>query len=186
MTAIERCPWAGNDPLYVAYHDDEWGVPIRDSDRLFELLCLEGAQAGLAWITILRKRDGYRSAFEGFDPRRVAAYGADDRDRLLGDARIVRNRAKVDAAIGNARAWLELEDPAQHLWSFVNGEPIVNRWETLGDVPAESVESRLLSADLRRRGFKFVGPTIAYAFMQSAGLVNDHLIGCFRHGEVST
>lgn len=186
MTAIERCPWAGNDPLYVAYHDDEWGVPIRDSDRLFELLCLEGAQAGLAWITILRKRDGYRSAFEGFEPRRVAAYGADDRDRLLGDARIVRNRAKVDAAIGNARAWLELEDPAQHLWSFVNGAPIVNRWETLGDVPAESVESRLLSADLRRRGFKFVGPTIAYAFMQSAGLVNDHLTGCFRHGEVSS
>lgn len=186
MTAIERCPWAGNDPLYVAYHDDEWGVPIRDSDRLFELLCLEGAQAGLAWITILRKRDGYRSAFEGFEPRRVAAYGADDRDRLLGDARIVRNRAKVDAAIGNARAWLELEDPPQHLWSFVNGAPIVNRWETLGDVPAESVESRLLSADLRRRGFKFVGPTIAYAFMQSAGLVNDHLTGCFRHGEVSS
>ena len=186
MTGIERCPWAGNDPLYVAYHDDEWGVPIRDSDRLFELLCLEGAQAGLSWITILRKRDGYRSAFEGFAPRRVAAYGADDRDRLLGDARIVRNRAKVDAAIGNAHAWLELEDPAQHLWSFVNGAPIVNRWETLGDVPAESVESRLLSADLRRRGFKFVGPTIAYAFMQSAGLVNDHLIGCFRHGEVST
>ena len=185
MTPLDRCPWAGDDPLYLAYHDEEWGVPIRDSDRLFELLCLEGAQAGLAWITILRKREGYRSAFDGFDPRRVANYDDADRDRLLADARIVRNRAKVDAAIGNARAWLALDDPAGHLWSFVEGKPIVNRWENLGDVPAETSESRLLSTDLRGRGFKFVGPTIAYAFMQSAGLVNDHLLGCFRHGEVA-
>jgi DNA-3-methyladenine glycosylase I len=176
-----RCEWAGSDPLYVAYHDEEWGVPMRDARSLFELLCLEGAQAGLAWITILRKRDGYRAAFEGFDPERMAAYDDDDRARLLGDARIVRNRAKVDAFIGNARAFLAEQDFAGLLWSFVDDEPIVNRWRTLAEIPAETERSKALSKALRARGFRFVGPTICYAFMQSAGLVNDHVIGCFRH-----
>jgi DNA-3-methyladenine glycosylase I len=177
-----RCEWAGTDPLYVAYHDEEWGVPIRDGQALFELLCLEGAQAGLAWITILRKRDGYRAAFDGFDPERIAAYGDADRRRLLGDVRIVRNRAKVDAFIGNARAMLNLGDDFEpFLWSFVEGAPIINRWRTMAEVPAETERSREMSRALRSRGFRFVGPTICYAFMQSAGLVNDHVFDCFRH-----
>jgi len=185
-----RCGWGEGDPLYAAYHDAEWGVPLRDDRALFELLTLEGAQAGLAWITILRKREGYRRAFLGFDPARVAAFGEADVDRLLADAGIVRNRAKVSAAIGNARAWLRLADevgspPAAHLWSFVGGRPLQNAWSSLADVPAETDASRALSADLRRRGFRFVGPTIAYAFMQSAGLVNDHVVSCFRHAEVA-
>ena len=185
----DRCEWAGGDPLYVAYHDAEWGVPLRDERALFELLCLEGAQAGLAWITILRKREGYRRAFAGFAAERVAAYDADDVARLLADPGIVRNRAKVDAAIGNARAWLRLSDevgsPVTHLWSFVGGEPTRNAWRTLADVPAETDASRAMSRDLRSRGFRFIGPTIAYAFMQSAGMVNDHVVGCFRHAEVA-
>lgn len=184
-----RCGWGESDPLYAAYHDAEWGVPLRDERALFELLTLEGAQAGLAWITILRKRGGYRRAFDGFDPSRVAAFEEADVDRLLADAGIVRNRAKVTAAIDNAQAWLRLADelgsPAEHLWSFVDGAPVQNAWASLADVPAETDASRALSADLRRRGFRFVGPTIAYAFMQSAGLVNDHLVSCFRHAEVA-
>jgi DNA-3-methyladenine glycosylase I len=179
---VVRCEWAGSDPLYVAYHDTEWGVPIRDPRRLFELLCLEGAQAGLAWITILRKRDGYRSAFDGFDPARIAAYTDADRARLLADARIVRNRAKVDAFIGNARAMLEVEDFAGLLWSFVDGRPIVNAWRAMEQIPASTDASEAMSRELRRRGFRFVGPTICYAFMQSAGMVDDHVVGCFRHG----
>ena len=183
-----RCSWAGSDPLYVAYHDREWGVPLRDDRALFELLNLEGAQAGLAWITILRKREGYRAAFDGWDPRRIAAYGPDDEARLLADPGIVRNRAKVAAAVANARAYLALTDGggsfAENLWSFADDRPIVNSWRTLDEVPAETDASRALSGDLRQRGFRFVGPTIAYAFMQSAGLVNDHLVDCFRHAEV--
>ena len=166
------------------YHDVEWGVPIHDDARLFELLCLEGAQAGLAWITILRKRDAYRRAFAGFDPERVAQFTDADRARLLADPGIVRNRAKVAATIGNARAWLALPEPAAHVWSFVGGTAIVNHWATEAEVPAETDESHRMSRDLRARGFRFVGPTIAYAFMQSAGLVNDHIVGCFRHAEV--
>jgi DNA-3-methyladenine glycosylase I len=181
-----RCEWAGNDPTYVAYHDTEWGVPIRDARRLFELLCLEGAQAGLAWITILRKREGYRSAFDGFDPERIAAYTDADRARLLADPGIVRNRAKVDAFIGNARGFLALDDFAGLIWSFVAGEPIVNRWRALDEIPAETEISRAMSRDLRGVGFRFVGPTICYAFMQSAGLVNDHVVDCFRHAEIAT
>ncbi len=177
----ERCPWAGSDPLYVAYHDTEWGIPIRDSPRLFELLCLEGAQAGLAWITILRKRQGYREAFDHFDPQLIAAYGDDDRARLLDDARIVRNRAKVDAFIGNARAYLATDDFSGLLWGFVDGEPIVNAWRAMDEVPAETDRSAAMSKELRRRGFRFVGPTICYALMQSAGLVDDHLVSCMRH-----
>lgn len=184
-----RCPWATGDPLSQAYHDAEWGLPLRDDRRLFELLCLEGAQAGLAWVTILRKRDGYRRAFEGFDPRRLARYGDAEMERLLGDPGIVRNRAKVRSAIGNARACLRLADEgaglADHVWSFVGGRPIQNRWRSMEEVPAETEASRRLSRDLRQRGFSFVGPTIVYAFMQSAGLVNDHLVSCFRHAEVA-
>jgi DNA-3-methyladenine glycosylase I len=177
------------DPLYLAYHDGEWGVPLHDGRRLFELLNLEGAQAGLAWITILRRRGGYRRAFEGWDPKRIAAYGPRDEARLLADPGIVRNRAKVRAAIANARAYLRLTDELgpfeAHLWSFVDGRPIQNRWRSLGDVPAQTDASVALSRDLRGRGFSFIGPTIVYAFMQAAGLVNDHLVSCFRHAEVS-
>ena len=183
-----RCPWGAGDALSLAYHDTEWGVPIHDDRRLFELLNLEGAQAGLAWITILRKRDGYRRAFEGWDPSLIAAYGEADEARLLADPGIVRNRAKVRAVIGNARAYLSWTDAPgafdRYLWSFVDGSLIRNRWQTLADVPAQTDASRALSRDLRRRGFSFVGPTIVYAFMQSAGMVNDHLVGCFRHGEM--
>lgn len=184
MTEPGRCPWASSHPLYLAYHDTEWGVPIRDAHRLFELLCLEGAQAGLAWITILRKREGYRAAFDRFDVDRVAAYTDDDRARLMADTGIVRNRAKIAAVIGNARAWLALADPVRLIWSFVGGAPIANQWRTMAEVPSETDASRAMSRDLRARGFRFIGPTIAYAFMQSAGLVDDHLVGCFRHGEV--
>ena len=178
---VERCPWAGGDPLYVAYHDTEWGVPMRDPHRLFELLCLEGAQAGLAWITILRKRDNYRAAFDQFDAGRMAAYTDADRARLMADAGIVRNRAKIDAFIGNARAFLAIEDFPTLVWSFVGGTPMVNRWRTLDEVPPFTPASEAMSGELRRLGFRFVGPTICYAFMQSAGLVDDHLVSCFRH-----
>ena len=185
MTDSARCPWATGDPLYTSYHDTEWGVPMHDPHRLFELLCLEGAQAGLAWITILRKRDGYRSAFDDFDVERMAAYGDEDRARLLADAGIVRNRAKVDAFIGNAAAWRRIDKPVDLIWSFVDGTPIVNRWRTMDEVPAQTDASHAMSRELRGHGFRFVGPTICYALMQSAGLVNDHLAGCFRHPELS-
>lgn len=185
MSEAYRCEWAGDDPLYRDYHDREWGVPMRDPHRLFELLCLEGAQAGLAWITILRKRDGYRAAFEDFDPARVAAYGDEDRERLLHDPRIVRNRAKIDAFIGNARAFLQLPDFTGLAWSFVGGTTLQNRWGALEQVPSATDESVAMSRELRRLGFGFVGPTICYAFMQSAGLVNDHVVDCFRHADLS-
>jgi DNA-3-methyladenine glycosylase I len=186
---LVRCGWGESDPLNLAYHDAEWGVPITDDRALFELLCLEGAQAGLAWVTILRKRDGYRRAFEGFDPHRLAAWGDKEVERLLAEPGIVRNRAKVRSALANARALLELIDGsgsfASHCWSFVDGRPIQGRWTAMGQVPAETDASRALSRDLRQRGFSFVGPTIVYAFMQSAGLVNDHLLACFRHVTVA-
>lgn len=181
---LARCPWGTSDPLYVEYHDREWGVPIRDPRALFELLCLEGAQAGLAWITILRKREGYRAAFDRFVPERIAVYTDADRARLLADAGIVRNRAKIDAFIGNARAYLETDDFGALVWSFVDGRPIHNRWQEIDQVPPETDASRVMSRELRRRGFRFVGPTICYALMQSAGLVNDHLVTCFRHAEL--
>jgi DNA-3-methyladenine glycosylase I len=186
VTEPIRCGWAGTDPLYVAYHDTEWGVPIRDPHRLFELLCLEGAQAGLAWITILRRREGYRAAFDGFDPHRMAAYTDVDRARLMADARIVRNRAKVDAFIANARAFLEVHDFSELVWSFVGGHTLVNRWKVLEDVPPMTDASSAMSRSLRACCFSFVGPTICYAFMQSAGLVNDHVVDCFRHGSLSS
>ena len=177
-----RCAWVPlDDPLYVAYHDDEWGVPEREGTRLFELLNLEGAQAGLSWSTILRKREGYRAAFAGWDPERVAAFGERDVERLLGDAGIVRHRGKIEAAIGNARAVLALDVPlAELVWSFVGGEPRVNEWRTVTEIPALTPESTALSKELKRRGFRFVGPTTCYAFMQAAGLVDDHTVDCFR------
>ena len=182
-----RCEWVGaSDPLYLAYHDTEWGVPLRDPRRLFELLSLEGAQAGLSWITILRRRDGYRQAFDGWDPVRIAAYTQADRDRLMADTRIIRNRAKIDATIGNARTYLETDDFAELIWSFVAGTPKVNAWRDIGDIPAETDESRAMSKELKGRGFRFVGPTICYAFMQSAGLVNDHVVDCFRYRQVAS
>jgi DNA-3-methyladenine glycosylase I len=180
-----RCAWGTTDPLYLAYHDLEWGVALHDDRRLFELLNLEGAQAGLAWITILRKRDGYRRAFDGWDPERIASYGTDDEGRLLADPGIVRNRAKVRAVVGNARAYLRVDDFDRYLWAFVGGSPTVNRWTLLSQIPAQTDASRAMSRDLRKRGFSFIGPTVAYAFMQSAGMVNDHLVSCFRHAELS-
>jgi DNA-3-methyladenine glycosylase I len=184
-----RCAWAGSDPLYVAYHDKEWGVPLRDDARLLELLVLEGAQAGLSWITILRKRARYRELFAGFDPQRVARFTPARIDALLKDAGIVRHRGKLESAVRNARAFLEVAREHgsfdRYSWAFVGGRPIVNRWRAPGEVPAETAESRALSQDLRRRGFSFVGPSICYAFLQATGRVNDHLLGCFRHVPLS-
>jgi DNA-3-methyladenine glycosylase I len=187
---MRRCDWVPlADPAYVAYHDEEWGTPLHEDRRLYELLTLEGAQAGLAWITILRKRDGYRRAFAGFDPAAVARFGRRDVERLLGDPGIVRNRLKVESAVENARRVLEVQEAEgsldSYLWSFVGGAPIVGRWRSLGEIPAETAESRTMSRELKRRGFRFVGPTVCYAFMQAAGLVNDHVTTCFRYGELA-
>src|SRR6185503_13326398 len=183
-----RCGWAGNDPLYVAYHDEEWGVPVHDDRRLFEFIVLEGAQAGLSWITILRKREAYRAAFAGFDPAKVARFDARKVQSLLKDASIVRNRAKVASAVGNARAFLEVQEQFGsfdgYIWRFVDGRPKRNLWKNLKQIPPETPESRAMSKDLRGRGFRFVGPTICYSHMQATGMVNDHIIGCFRHREV--
>jgi DNA-3-methyladenine glycosylase I len=185
MTDMTRCPWAGTDSLYVTYHDEEWGAPVHDDRTLFEFLILEGAQAGLSWATILRKRENYRRAFDRFDPAAVAAYDEAKIAALLADPGIVRNRLKVNAAVRNARGFLRIQEEFgsfdAYAWGFVGGRPIVNAWESLRRIPAETAESRALSADLKRRGFTFVGPTIMYAFMQAVGLVNDHLVSCFRH-----
>ncbi|PSB22864.1 DNA-3-methyladenine glycosylase I [filamentous cyanobacterium CCP2] len=180
-----RCAWVSDDPLEVAYHDQEWGVPVHDDIRLFEFLILEGAQAGLSWKTVLRKRESYRAAFDGFAPERVAQY--DDRKlaELLANPGIIRNRLKVQAAVQNARSFLAVQEEFgsfdRYIWGFVGGKPIVNAWQTIEEVPAETVESQAMSKDLRRRGFKFVGSTICYAFMQACGLVNDHTLDCFRY-----
>ncbi len=185
---VTRCEWAGDDPLMQQYHDIEWGVPLHEDRALFELLILEGAQAGLSWRTVLHRREGYRVAFDGFDVATVAAYGDADRERLRADARIIRNRAKIDAAIGNARATLAVQ--AEHgsldafLWSFVGGEPRRDAFAALGDIPAQTEQSLAMSKALKEYGYSFVGPTICYAFMQSAGLVNDHVTSCFRYGQV--
>ena len=177
-----RCAWVPEgDPLYTAYHDEEWGVPSRDPRHLFELLVLEGAQAGLSWSTILHKREGYRKAFAGFDPAKVARL---DPEQLLADPGIVRNRLKVESAISNAQIWLEQDDPVELLWSSVGGEPKVNSWRTLAELPAETDESRAMSKELKRLGFRFVGPTTCYSLMQACGLVNDHTTDCFRYAEV--
>jgi DNA-3-methyladenine glycosylase I len=178
-----RCGWGEGDPASLAYHDTEWGVPTHDERRLFEFVLLEGAQAGLSWSTILRKRDGYARCFADFDAAAIATYTDDDVSRCLADPGIVRNRAKVTSAVGNAGAWLELDDPAAFLWGFVGGVPIQNHWTTLGELPASTAVSDAMSRALKRRGFRFVGPTICYALMQACGLVNDHITSCFRYSE---
>jgi len=190
MRESTRCGWARlENPLYLAYHDSEWGVPSHDDRHLFEMLVLEGAQAGLSWETILNKRAAYRRAFDGFDPRRVARYDAKKMHALLGDPGIVRNRLKIAAAVTNARAFLAVQEEFgsfdRYLWAFVDGKPIRNRWRSLRQIPASTPVSDALSKDLRRRGFKFVGSTICYAMMQAVGLVNDHVVGCFRYTAVA-
>jgi DNA-3-methyladenine glycosylase I len=184
---VTRCAWVPEaDPLYVVYHDDEWGVPSHDERHLFEMLVLEGAQAGLSWSTILRKREGYRRAFAGFDTKKVASFGDRDLERLMADAGIVRNRLKIESAIANARAILDLEESIDELlWTFVGGEPRQNRFRKLADLPPETPESKAMSKELKKRGFRFVGPTVCYAFMQACGLVNDHTTDCFRYREVA-
>ena len=182
---LERCAWVPeNDPLYSAYHDEEWGVPSHDERHLFEMLILEGAQAGLSWSTILRKREGYRKAFAGFDAARVARFDPHEVERLMQNPEIVRNRGKIEAAIANARATLDVENLDVLLWSFIGGSPRLNSWKTVAEIPAETAESKAMSKELKRRGFHFVGPTICYAFMQAVGMVNDHTIDCFRYAEV--
>jgi DNA-3-methyladenine glycosylase I len=179
---VQRCAWVPlSDPLYVAYHDEEWGVPVREDRRLFELLNLEGAQAGLSWSTILRKREGYRAAFAGWDLEAIAGFGERDVERLLGDAGIVRHRGKIEATIGNARAALALDvSLSELLWSFVDGRPQANDWVTVAEIPAQTPTSAAMSKELKQRGFRFTGPTTCYAFMQAAGLVDDHTADCFR------
>jgi DNA-3-methyladenine glycosylase I len=185
MTGLRRCAWVSDDPLYQRYHDEEWGVVERDEHRLFELLTLEGAQAGLSWLTILRKREGYRRAFEGFDPRRVAGFDAARVDRLVSDSAIVRHRGKIEATVNNARCLLDLwaqgESLASLTWEPVGDKPVVNRWSRLEEIPARSPLSEDLSRRLKSLGFRFVGPTTVYAYLQAAGVVNDHELGCFRH-----
>ncbi len=184
-----RCDWCLGDPLMVAYHDEEWGVPLHDDRRHFEFLVLDGAQAGLSWQTILRKRENYRRAFAGFDPVKVARFGARDVERLLGDAGIVRNRQKIHSAIANAKVFLALQEEFSsfddYVWRFVDGATRVNRWRRMVDIPAKTAESEAMSRDLKKRGMNFVGPTILYAYMQAAGMVNDHLVSCYRHAEVA-
>jgi DNA-3-methyladenine glycosylase I len=186
--AVRRCSWCGDDPLYVAYHDEEWGVPVFDDRRLFEFLILEGAQAGLSWSTILKKREGYRAAFDGFDPVIVAGYDERKTAELLADAGIVRNRLKVASAVSNAQAFLAVEEEygsfSNYIWAFVDGAPIRNQWRTLAEIPAKTQLAEILSKDLKKRGFRFVGPTIVYAHMQATGMVNDHIVSCFRYPEI--
>jgi len=182
-----RCEWCGDDPLYVEYHDHEWGVPVHDDRKLFEMLILEGAQAGLNWLTILRKRENYRKAFHNFDVKKIAKYDSAKVARLLADPGIVRNRLKIAATIQNAKTFLKIQDDVgsfdRYIWQFVDGQPKINRWKTLKEIPPKTAESDLMSKDLRRRGFSFVGSTICYAFMQAVGMVNDHVVTCFRYRE---
>ncbi len=193
VPAEGRCGWCGTDPFYVAYHDEEWGVPEHDARALWEKLVLDGFQAGLAWITILRKREGLRDAFDGFDPVKVAAYGEADIERLLGDARIIRSRAKINAAIKGAQIWLEIQEAARRgegpdftewLWSFTSGAPIQNQWVEFRHAPVKTPESEAMAKALKKRGFNFCGPVIVYAFMQAVGMVNDHQTTCARHRQV--
>jgi len=183
------CPWAGDDPLYVNYHNDEWGVPVSDDRRFFEKLILEGFQAGLSWITILRKRENFRKAFDGFDPEKIARYTDKKIDRLLLNEGIIRHRGKIEAARNNARAYLDLQERitlSNFLWDFIDGRPITNKFKSMSDVPGQTPISTEISKALKKEGFKFVGPTTVYAFMQSMGFVNDHLVSCHRHSECAT
>lgn len=182
---VIRCEWSGTDPLYIEYHDKEWGVPLHEDRALFEFLTLEGAQAGLSWITILRKRENYRKAFDNFEPEKVARYGDKKFAALMNDAGIVRNRQKIQATIDNARAFLHVQEEFgsfdKYIWGFVNRRPIVNEWQSLREIPAKTPLSETISKDLIRRGFRFVGPTIVYAHMQATGMVNDHIVSCHRY-----
>ena len=184
----KRCTWCGEDPIYIEYHDKEWGVPLYDEQKLFELLCLEGAQAGLSWITILKKREGYRRAFDNFDKEKIVRYGDEDIQRLLADSGIVRNKLKVGAVVQNAKCVLDLYDQGEtlkgYLWKFVDGKPIQNAWKDTSEIPALTPLSETMSKDLKKKGFKFIGPTICYAYMQSMGMVNDHLVDCCRYEAV--
>lgn len=184
----KRCEWAGSDPLYIEYHDNEWGVPVHDDRKIFEMLVLEGAQAGLNWLTVLRKRENYRKAFDNFDPRKVAKYDSKKLQELLANEGIIRNKLKIHSAIQNARAFLEVQKEFDsfdaYIWQFVGGRPIRNSWKSLSELPAQTAESEAMSKDLKRRGFGFVGPTICYAHMQATGMVNDHVVTCFRYKEV--
>ena len=186
--SLTRCPWPGDDPLYIAYHDKEWGVPVHDDRALFAKLLLDGAQAGLSWITILRKRENYYAAFDDFDPEKIARYDDAKIAELLTNPGIVRNRQKIRAFIRNAQAYLTLREElgsfSEFLWDFVDGAPIINAWHTVDELPATSPESEAMSKALKARGFSFVGPTICYAFMQAVGMVNDHLVSCFRYQEI--
>ena len=188
MMAIERCGWCGNDSLYVAYHDEEWGVPVYDDRTLFEFLVLEGAQAGLSWSTILKKREGYRAAFDGFDPAIVARYDENKTAELLADPGIVRNRLKVASAVSNAQAFRAVQEEhgsfSKYIWAFVDGAPIQNGWRTPAEIPAKTRLADTISKDLKKRGFRFVGPTIVYAHMQATGMVNDHIVSCYRYPEI--
>lgn len=184
----QRCGWCGDDPLYVAYHDDEWGMPVHDDRRLFEMLILEGAQAGLSWSTILKKRENYHKAFDRFDARKIAKYDKAKVAKLLADPGIVRNRLKIAATIQNARAFLEVQKEFgsfdRYIWQFVDGKPKQNKWKSLKEIPPKTAESDAMSKDLKKRGFSFVGSTICYAFMQAVGMVNDHVVSCFRYREI--
>ncbi len=186
---IKRCDWAGDDPIYIEYHDEEWGVPVHDDRKHFEFVVLESAQAGLSWITILKRRENYREAFDNFDPEKVAKYDDKKIEELLKNKGIIRNRKKVEAAVANAKAFLKIQEEFgsfdNYIWQFVGGNTIKNSWKTLEELPAKTVESEALSKDLKKRGFKFIGPTICYSHMQAAGLVNDHLVDCFRYEECS-
>jgi DNA-3-methyladenine glycosylase I len=183
-----RCLWCGDDPLYMAYHDTEWGVPCHDEQTLFEFLILEGAQAGLSWITVLRKRENYRKAMHGFDAERMARYGAKDVERLMNDPGIIRNRLKIEGAITNARATCELHSAGSSLeqlfWKHVDGKPVINRWQEQNQLPVHTPAAEALAKELKQRGLKFIGPTVIYSHMQAMGMVNDHVVGCFRHKEV--
>ena len=191
---LVRCPWCLNEEIYTKYHDKEWGKPLKDSRKLFEFLILDGAQAGLSWLTILKRRDNYRAAFDGFDPVKMAEYGPKDIQRLLSDPGIIRNRLKIESAIKNARLYCDMMDGSmmkgsvsfsKWLWNFVEGKPIVNQWKTIDQIPATTELSDRISKELKKMGFSFVGSTIVYAFLQAAGLVNDHLVDCFRHAQCS-
>ena len=184
----KSCEWAGSDPLHIEYHDNEWGVPVHDDRKIFEMLVLEGAQAGLNWLTVLRKRENYRTAFDNFDPKKVAKYDSNKFQELLATEGIIRNKLKIHSAIQNARAFLEVQKEFgsfdTYIWQFVGGKPIRNSWRSLRELPAQTAESQAMSKDLKRRGFGFVGPTICYAYMQATGMVNDHVVTCFRYQEV--
>jgi DNA-3-methyladenine glycosylase I len=184
-----RCQWAGSDPIYIRYHDTEWGVPVFDDEKLFEFLILEGMQAGLSWITILKKRENFASAFDDFKAEKIACYNRTRLESLMNNSGIIRNRRKIDAAVGNARAYLKAQEThgtfSAYIWQFIDGTPVRNAWKSIHEVPAETPESTAMSKDLKNRGFRFVGPTICYAFMQAVGMVNDHTVDCFRYHELS-